>query len=96
MIDAAFLDGVLAIIGRAGLSTESVAALRDAFPALHFTYCHDDDIGTGIAPVRTADGFNLYLVDGRDHCIRFTSDLANATGLVLAEVELDAPADPPA
>jgi hypothetical protein len=35
--------------------------------------------------VREAEGFNLYLVDGRAHCMRFTTDLAAATGLVLAE-----------
>lgn len=89
MIDEPFLDGVLRIVERAGLSSESVAALRDAFPALHFTYCQDDDIGAGIAPVRSGAGVNLYLVDGRDHCMRFTIDPAHATGLVLAEVDPD-------
>ena len=31
-------------------------------------------------------GFNLYLVDGRQHCLRLTSDLQVATGIVLAAV----------
>ncbi len=35
---------------RAGLTPDSVAALRDALPELHFTYCADDDIGDGIPP----------------------------------------------
>jgi hypothetical protein len=86
MISHQLIDQVIAIITRAGASTESVAALREAFPDLHFTYCLDDEIGAGIAPLREADGFNLYLVDGRNHCLTFTSDIDAATGMVLAEV----------
>jgi hypothetical protein len=86
MITEAFLDQISAIVDRAGLSTESVAALRDAFPELHFTYCLDDDIGAGIEPQREGDGFNVYLINGSEHCIRFTRDPDSATGLVLAEV----------
>jgi hypothetical protein len=86
MISAERIDQVVTIIGRAGLTSESVAALRDAFPDLHFTHCLDDDIGAGIAPFRKADGFNLYLVDGSSHCIAFTHAPESATGLVLAEV----------
>jgi len=80
------LDQITTIITRAGVSTASIAALRDAFPGIHFTYCLDDDIGAGINAFREADGFNLYLIDGSEHCIRFTSSLESATGLVLAEV----------
>jgi hypothetical protein len=86
MISHQLIDQVIAIITRAGASTESVAALREAFPDLHFTYCLDDEIGAGIAPLREADGFNLYLVDGRNHCLNFTPDINAATGMVLAEV----------
>jgi hypothetical protein len=90
MITEQFLDQVTTIITRAGLSADSVAALRDAFPDLHFTYCLDDDIGAGIEPFREAEGFNLYLIDGSAHCISFTRSLDGATGLVLAEVTDDA------
>jgi hypothetical protein len=86
MIADNFLDQVVTIIDRAGLSSDSVAALRDAFPDLHFTYCLDDDIGAGIKPIREAAGFNLYLISNAEHCIRFTADPESATGLVLAEV----------
>jgi len=89
MIAEGFLDQVVTIIGRAGLSADSVAAIRDAFPDLHFTYCLDDDIGAGIKPIREADRFNLYLISNAEHCIRFTADLESATGLVLAEVSED-------
>jgi len=30
--------------------------------------------------------FNLYLVDGREHCLRFTTESEAATGVVIAEV----------
>jgi hypothetical protein len=86
MIPQELIDKVATIIDRAGLSPESVAALRDALPDLHFTYCSDDDIGDGIPPIREADGFNLYLINGAEHCIRFTNDPESATGMVLAEV----------
>jgi len=87
MITDILLDQLTTVVSRAGLSADSVAALRDAFPDLHFTHCLDDDIGAGIEPIREADGFNLYLVDGSNHCMTFTRSLDNATGLVLAEVE---------
>ncbi|NBB73370.1 MAG: hypothetical protein GVY35_06780 [Bacteroidetes bacterium] len=86
MITDDFLDQVTTIITRAGLTADSVAALRDAFPDVHFTHCLDDDIGAGIDPYREADGFNLYLITGAEHCISFTRSQDGATGLVLAEV----------
>ncbi len=89
MIAPELIDKVAAIIERAGLTPDAVAALRDALPDLHFTHCLDDDIGVGIPPIREADGFNLYLINGAEHCIRFTNDLESATGLVLAEVTED-------
>jgi hypothetical protein len=75
-------------VRRAGLNEQTLAALREAFADLHFTYCSDDDITVG-EPARTADGFNLYLVDGREHCLVLTSDPSAATGVVLARVEED-------
>ncbi len=89
MITDAFLDQVTTIITRAGLTAGSVAALREAFPDVHFTHCLDDDIGAGIDPFREANGFNLYLITGAEHCISFTHSQEGATGLVLAEVTDD-------
>jgi hypothetical protein len=91
MITDALIDQIAIVVQRAGLSGQSVAALRDAFPGIHFTHCLDDDIGAGIHPFREADGFNLYLVDGSANCICFTCDPEGATGLVLAELSDDAP-----
>jgi hypothetical protein len=89
MITDALIDQIAIVVQRAGLSGQSVAALRDAFPGIQFTHCLDDDIGAGIEPFREAEGFNIYLVDAGNHCMTFTRSLDNATGLVLAEVEPD-------
>jgi hypothetical protein len=90
MITAERVEQVTRVVERAGLNERTLSALREAFGEIHFTYCMDEDVGCGAgvgAPVREAEGFNLYLVDGRAHCMRFTSDLATATGLVLAETD---------
>lgn len=86
MIAEERLDQITEIVRRAGLNAQTVSALRAAFTEIHFTHCSDDDIGVG-QPARSADGFNLYLVDGREHCLVLTSDPQNATGVVLAWVE---------
>jgi len=85
-ITDALIEQVTTIVTQAGASPASIAALREAFPGVHFTYCLDDEIGVGIDAFRETEGCNLYLVDGSEHCVSFTSSLDKATGLVLAEV----------
>ena len=70
---------------RDGLSETTLSKLRATFSGVHFTYCMDDDV-TGAEPFLRHPGMNVYLVDGRDHCLMLTETLAVATGLVLAEV----------
>lgn len=89
MIRPERLDQVTRIVERAGLNDQTLSAIREAFTDMHLTFCEEEDIGVG-RPVRHADGFNIYLVDGRGHCMRFTTDMASATGMVLAEVDDDA------
>ena len=62
--------------------------LRSRFPELHFTYCQDDDV-IAASPVHKDDAYNLYLIDSRNHCLCFTQDLAVATGVVVAEIEIE-------
>lgn len=71
-----------------GLCEQSLAELRARHPDVHFTYCMDDDIGH-YRPYLERPSFNIYLVDGREHCLKFTTELEGATGLVLAEVIQD-------
>jgi len=88
MIEANTLDRIAEATLTGGPSESTVQGLREAWSGLHFSYCMDDDI-SGPKPVREMPGIRLYLVDGREHCLRLTEDLAVATGVVVAEVEDD-------
>ena len=63
----------------------ALSHLRTVYPGLYFTHCLDDDINDA-EPVLHGAGINLYLVDGRQHCLRLTDDPHVATGVVLAAV----------
>jgi len=81
-------DTIDAIVTKvdASLLEESIASqLRGEFPDLHFTYCMDDDIGCE-QPLLERERYNLYLVNGQGHCLKLTTDLALANGVVIAEV----------
>jgi hypothetical protein len=86
MISPERIEQVTRIVEGAGLDAQTIDVLREAFPEMHLTYCMDEDVGMK-EPARRATGFNIYLVDGRGHCMELTSDGAEATGLVLAEVD---------
>lgn len=88
MIASEQIEQISAAVTQQGLDEVVVAGLRERFPEIHFTYCMDDDV-CGPKPVYEADGFNIYLVDGREHCLAFTQSADVATGVVLAEVEDD-------
>ena len=68
-----------------GLTPSTLTGLRRIYPGLYFTSCLDDDI-IGVEPVLQRTGLNVYLVDGRQHCLRLTQDFEGATGVVLAAV----------
>lgn len=72
-------------IAQLGINENVLATLRQAYPGIHFTYCMDDDIPNN-EPVLTHDDFNLYLVDGREHCLCLTNNPEVATGIVVAEI----------
>lgn len=89
MIEMQRLKQITEVVRRAGLSEQTLSALRENFDDVHFTYCSDDDVGAADPYLEDA-GFNLYLVDGRDHCLTLTRDPEAATGVLLTEVEPDA------
>ncbi|MBF0472077.1 MAG: hypothetical protein HQL48_11980 [Gammaproteobacteria bacterium] len=68
------------------LSETTVMRLRQHYSDCHFTYCMDDDV-IGPSPVHEDEVFNLYLIDGRNHCLTITADYEIATGVVVAEKE---------
>ncbi|MCB1968615.1 MAG: hypothetical protein KDI64_21860 [Candidatus Accumulibacter sp.] len=61
------------------------SAMRQRFPELHFSECSADDVSPCQQPVLGIDGYDLYLIAGASgHCLALTSDLASATGVLLA------------
>lgn len=70
---------------REGLGETTINKLRALFPDIHLTYCMDDDV-LGVNPILRFLRMNVYLVDGRGHCLTLSESLDTATGLVLAEV----------
>jgi hypothetical protein len=88
MISQEQLQAVATRIASAYLNDELIGQLRSEFAPLHFTYCSDDDV-CGFTPVIEQTGFNLYLIDGREHCLTLTHDCETATGLVVAEIYPD-------
>ncbi|QPK64938.1 hypothetical protein IVG45_08370 [Methylomonas sp. LL1] len=85
MISPEQLQHIASIIGSESLNESLVAKLRGENPGVHFTYCMEDDLPNN-QPVLEGEGFNLYLIDGREHCLCLTNSYENATGIVIAEV----------
>ncbi|MGZ8136765.1 MAG: DUF6129 family protein [Methylococcaceae bacterium] len=85
MISAEQAQEIVAKCEALGLDDAKVAELRQQYPGIHFTYCMDDDLPNN-EPVIESSGFNIYLVDGREHCLCLTNDYNIATGIVIAEI----------
>jgi len=85
MISAEQLNEIAANIETCGVDDATVSKLRQQYQALHFTFCMDDDLPNN-DPVIEKSAFNLYLIDGRDHCMCLTKDYEAATGVVVAEI----------
>ncbi len=89
MITAEQLRQVTDFVKQQDLISEVVVdKLRQTFFNIHFTYCMDDDV-CAANPVVESPSFNLYLIDSREHCLCFTSDINIASGIVVAEIEED-------
>lgn len=85
MINEEMIQTIAGAVEAHGTNEDTITALRQRFTDVHFTYCMDDDIPND-DPVLERPGFNLYLVDGREHCLRLTRDATAATGVVVAEI----------
>jgi len=69
------------------LNDAALASLKQTWPDLRFTFCSDDDMPARLPPALRREGFNLYLVNGSEHCLSLTDDPLQAIGVVLAEVD---------
>jgi len=85
MITTEQVNAIVAKIETSGLSDTTVSALRQEYQPMHFTYCMDDDLPNS-TPIIEHNDFNLYLIDGREHCLCLTNDYEVATGIVVAEI----------
>jgi hypothetical protein len=85
MIDSVEVQTIANNIQKQVLNEQLISSLRTEYPQIHFTYCMEDDIPNH-EPVLETQGFNLYLVDGREHCLCLTQNYQHATGIVIAEV----------
>ncbi|MGD7036834.1 DUF6129 family protein [Methylotuvimicrobium buryatense] len=85
MVTQELADTIAATVESLGIDETVIGRLRADHPGIHFTYCIDDDIPNH-EPVLECPGFNLYLVDGRDHCLCLTQNYEQASGFVVAEI----------
>jgi hypothetical protein len=69
------------------LNEQSIASLKQTWPDLRFTYCNDDDMPARLSPIVKREGFNLYLINGSEHCLSLTDDPLQAIGVVVAGVD---------
>ncbi|MEQ1637029.1 MAG: DUF6129 family protein [Methylococcales bacterium] len=88
MITSDQVNAIVAQIETGGVDESTVSALRQQYQSLHFTYCMDDDLPNN-KPIVEHQDFNLYLIDGREHCLCLTNDYEVATGIVVAEIIAD-------
>ena len=88
MITTKQINAIAAKIETMGVDETTVSALRQYYQPIHFTYCMDDDLPNN-TPVIEHESFNLYLIDGREHCLCLTNDYDVATGIVVAEIIAD-------
>ena len=85
MITTEQINTIAAKIETLGVDETTISTLRKQYQPVHFTYCMDDDLPNNTPIIRHKD-FNLYLIDGREHCLCLTNDYEAATGIVVAEI----------
>lgn len=78
------LTRIDALLMSACKEEKPLADFRQRFPGVSLTRCDAMDM-SGEQAYREYPAFNVYLVDGRDHCWRLTTDPEAATGIVVAE-----------
>lgn len=65
------------------LSNNPLPMLKDCFPEMSFLRMSAADIHE--EPFRALADYNLYLLDGSEHCVQLTNDLNSATAVVVAQ-----------
>lgn len=90
MIVPETLDQIASAAASLGeLNEQAMAFLKKTWPDLRFTFCSDDDMPARLPPSLKRERFNLYLVNGSEHCLSLTDEPSQAIGVVLACVDKD-------
>ncbi|HEY3301053.1 MAG TPA: hypothetical protein VGJ90_09795 [Methylophilaceae bacterium] len=64
-------------------TSNPVPILKECFPQLTFLRMSDSDMD--VPPYLSAQKYNLYLLDGREHCVQLTHNLEHATGIIVTQ-----------
>lgn len=86
MIEAPMLQQVAdAVAALPSLADENGVnqTLRGQFPGLKVVVCNDDHIPANVKPIIGNDVCHLYFMDTGEHCVKFTSEPAAASGIVV-------------
>ncbi|HOY69462.1 MAG TPA: hypothetical protein PL131_03450 [Methylotenera sp.] len=65
------------------LSNNPIPMLKNCFPETSFLRMSASDFDE--APFRSLANYDLFLLDGREHCVQLTNDLSVATAVVVAQ-----------
>jgi hypothetical protein len=82
-LSAGDLVEIDALLSAPGGAAQAFAKLRERFPGLSVTRVDASDLSLE-TPFRQYEGFDLYLVDGSNHCWSLTESPENATGVAVA------------
>lgn len=83
-ISADALNQIRSLLEGDGPVAERIASLRKALPGVSLTRCDASDMDAETPVLETA-GFDVYLIDTSEHCVRITTQPDAATGLIIAE-----------
>ncbi|MDD2893244.1 MAG: DUF6129 family protein [Halothiobacillaceae bacterium] len=84
VLSSARLEEISHAVASIGMADDLLLRLRADYPELRFSQCSEDDIPARLQPVLASEGFDLYLMDTREHCITLSNDLDTASGVVIA------------
>ena len=81
-ISADLMEKIDAVLTQASADGSTLARLRGLVDGITATRCDASDLADD-QPFRSYERCALYLLDGRDHCMKITDDPTAATGLVV-------------
>jgi hypothetical protein len=82
-ITEAQLMAIDEILASAQVDGKTATSLRQVAPGVTAVRCDPSDV-RDVIPFRSYANCDLFLLDGRDHCVRITEDPGVATGVIVA------------